>query len=169
MILVQNNMKYLLLLSVSIITISSAPCSNTLGSKQNTIIKRHLPKDFMMHKSLEKFEKKFESIKTMPWDYKYRRHINKVNWEQPRFLGAQRDNAQDRGYMKTNGSLQKHELKKDLPKYKENFVRNTEKQAYPKKFAKENVMSRNSAVSKQEPIQNSENKNVERELQRSIQ
>lgn len=135
--------KCLLLVSISTITVSSAPCSGRLGSKKNAILKRQLPKDLMLQKSLDKFEKKFESIKSMPWDYKYRRHTNKIDWETPRYVGVQRDNQMENGYLKKNESSKK-----------ENFVRNTEKQGYPKKYAKENHFSRSNAVKRTELNQN---------------
>lgn len=69
--------------------LANACNDHRLGAKQNNQLKRHLTpdKNVILQKSLDRFEKKFESIKNMPWDYKYRRHSNKIDWERP-ILGA---------------------------------------------------------------------------------
>ncbi|XP_017298877.1 uncharacterized protein LOC108252184 [Diaphorina citri] len=93
--------KWIFVIIFTVITITSACSEHRLGSKQNNVLKRHLTnKNQMLQKSLEKFEKKFESIKNMPWDYKYRRHGNKINWDVSSNMVARRNVQRNEAQLK---------------------------------------------------------------------
>ncbi|KAL1455447.1 hypothetical protein WDU94_009538 [Cyamophila willieti] len=98
----------------------------------------------MLRKSLDRFAKRFESIKTMPWDYKYRRHSNKINWEMPHNLQATWKNDMQRK-MYSEPKERKHDSAEDMMK---NFVQKTGPNQHGKRMRKtENKENKTRSVS----------------------
>uniref|UniRef100_A0A8D8ZBR7 Uncharacterized protein n=1 Tax=Cacopsylla melanoneura TaxID=428564 RepID=A0A8D8ZBR7_9HEMI len=121
-----NSKMYKIITLVSFLYVISSivACGDQhLGSKhieQNTIIKRHLPtnSNHILKKSLDRFARRFESIKSMPWDYKYRRHTNKIDWDLPDNLEATwKNNMQRKRYSEPKERKIQHESSEDMVRH----------------------------------------------------